>query len=145
MAPVIFPNNYPNEFGVVTQYLRTTYANQPRLLLYADRDMALDQIVLGVHVVHDNGGQVWLVKTTNGTSASPSQSISNATLAGLTPITTANTDVTTTGYKVMTLLSGDTNVLKAGNWLALICNNATSGSSAPLEATIQVRFHTQLG
>lgn len=140
---------YPNDFHVFT-FQTLDRANSAvtdgsitsTALIYADRDIAIDSIVIGVGA-SASGNAMTFGKTTAGTASSPASPLFISSGTTLISALTGSTSVAAAGTVTATLLtpSNDTNVVRAGNWFGVVY---TAGTLASLRATVQIRFRSAI-
>jgi hypothetical protein len=112
MPRPLVTQQYPDDFQVLSFSASPPLSGTP--LLYADRDIAIDSIVIG-NAAASSGDAVQLTKTTTGTSTTPA-SISVAVIEAGTALQT------------LTNTNTDNNIVKAGNWVGLVLTGATGSS-----------------
>ena len=150
----LLPQYYHDDFQVVVFNNAIAAPNDPVLLLYADRDMIVDEIVVGVHAVGGTSAGLSFK-----TSADPSSTSPSATAMATVNIDTANitagdtfvllTDgiTRTTAAGVVTTSSTGTSItnfktenkIPKGSWL-VIDVTGTIGSG---RVGVQVRFRSR--
>ncbi len=120
-------------------------------LIYADRDLAIDSITIGVSVgsgtsgTPATGSSMTFGKTTTGTLSSPATPNGFCTTATVNNPLTAAASVAAAGVTTPALLtpSNDTNIVRAGNWLGIIYT-AGGGTLSSIRATVQIRFRSAI-
>ena len=151
----LLPQYYNDDFQVVVFNNAIAAPHDPTILLYADRDMIIDEIVVGVHAV---GGAAAVL------SFEASVDIASTTPAG-TPMATVNIDTanitagdtfvlttdgitrTTSAGVVTTSSTGtsivnmkDNNQIPKGSWLVA----DITGTIGAGRVAVQVRFRSRL-
>ena len=150
--------HYPDDFQTVSYVFTGALINDPSAILYADRALVIDQIVVGVHAVGGSGGALSF-EISNSCIGTSGNSI------GVVTVDTANVTagdhiildgVGTTVYKytagVAAACTGCTqlkwlnatnttidNVIPAGSWLVV----DSTGTTTPCRVTIQVRYRSR--
>lgn len=153
----LMTQHYPDDFQVVTLSYPGAVVHDPTALLYADRDLVVDQIVVGVHAA--GGGSYALnfrvspdCRNTSATSMC-TINLDTANVADGDTII-ANTDSvlrynssgvlqsTTTGSVAINAVTANvqSNTIDRGSWL-VIDPSGTAGSG---RAIIQVRFRSRV-
>jgi hypothetical protein len=114
-------------------------------ILYADRDLIIDSVVVGTYTASSGGASATIQKTTaatrTGTTITPAAPNATATSimgAGTIAINAAGTVVVATDTAT-TYLDKTLNKLDAGNWLLFV---PVSGATS-LVGTVQVRFRSR--
>jgi hypothetical protein len=139
MPVPLVTQHYPDDFQIYTTVLQAAPTNG-MVLFYADRDLVIDSITLGVNVAGAASSTIQVAKTTTGTAASPITA-APASITGGTALHTAfDTSATGTLSATLTTPSSDTNRVLAGNWVGLI----VSGTVTNLRGMVQIRFRSRL-
>ena len=140
---------YPSDFNLLTVILDNASAGQNFALLYADRNMVIDSVML---YVGDEGSAAETLKfikeSTIGLPTFAGTGTSTVMIDTITlSVTTAEyprrhqTGVTTSGNLIGLVFVPGTNVLDKGSTLWLASNSALAGFAV---VTIQIRFRSQL-
>ena len=138
MATPLVTQHYPDDFQVVTYSLHN-YATLAASTgwLYADRDLIVDAVYVGISTVAGQAGTVKVTKSTTGSASSP-----------VAPLNGTQVDITTTvalnatGTTVLTPIStSGANEVKAGNWISLTVGGTTLTSG--LVGSIVLRFRSR--
>jgi hypothetical protein len=139
MPNALVTQHYPDDFQNAEE-LFVGAITSGTALIYADRDLVIDSIVIGVSVVGGSGATVKLAKTTTGTSASPA-SAAPASFTGGTDLHTAQS-ITATGTFIPSLTTPnlDTNLVKAGNWVGIV----TGGTYGTPTVAVQIRYRSRV-
>ena len=139
MPNVLVTQHYPDDFQVCCFSLQAAPVTG-MVLFYADRDIVIDSITLGVNVVGAASSTIQLAKSTTGTVTSPITA-APASITGGTALHTAfDTSATGTLTATLTTPGSDTNLVKAGNWVGLI----VSGTVTNLRGVVQIRFRSRV-
>ena len=146
MPTPLVTQHYPDDFQVVTFNACDRYgagatdgSNGSYAIFYADRDVAVDSIVIGIAQVGAASSSLRIFKTTSGTAASPATPLFNGTTA-LT--TAAQAGDATPGFYTQTLVTpaNDTNIVRAGNWIGVIL----AGTLTSFRGQIQIRLRSRI-
>lgn len=143
----LVPTHYPDDFEIITYSMHNfnTLSNATAWF-YADRNMVIDALYVGVSVPAGNAGAVVkLVKTAGGvtgTSDNPTPfALTAASLASGTAIDITNSiALDSTGTKTGTIVNS-ANLVDAGNWVGLC---PTTAPTSNLVGTIMVRVRSRL-
>lgn len=137
---------YPNDFQVVTFNAFDRYnagttdgSGGSFAVFYADRDVAVDSIVIAV--TGTTASTLQIFKTTSGTVSSPATPL----FASGTALTTAAQSTATAGTYVQTLATpaNDTNIVRAGNWIGVVAV-AGVGTLGNIRASTQIRLRSAI-
>jgi len=139
MPVPLVTQHYPDDFQTETVQFTTPIDGQA--FFYADRDIVIDSLVVGVAVAGGASALVKFTKTTSGTAASPAAP-SVANITGGTEIT-GNVDIASLGTVSASLLSTstDVNIVKAGNWVGI---ERVSGTFGTPNLIFRVRFRSRV-
>lgn len=146
MPTPLVTQHYPDDFQVVTFNALDRYnagatdgSNGSFAIFYADRDVAVDSIVIGIAVAGAASSSLRIFKTTSGTAASPATPLFNGTTALTTAAQAADA---TAGVYVQTLATpaNDTNIVRAGNWIGVLL----SGTLTAFRGQIQIRLRSRI-
>lgn len=158
MPNPLVTQHYPDDFAIASFVFTGALINDPSAILYADRALVIDQIVVGVHAVGGSAGALSF-EISNSCTGTSGNSI------GVVTVDTANVTagdhvildgVGTTVYKytagVAAACTGCTqlkwlnatnttidNVIPAGSWLVVDSTGTTTGA----RVTIQVRYRSR--
>lgn len=158
MPTPLVTQHYPDDFQTISYVFTGALINDPSAILYADRDLIIDQIVVGIHAVGSTSGALSFEVANSCTSTS-------GTVLGVVTVDTANVTagdhiildgVSPTIYKytagVAAAVSGCTqlkyinatnttvdNVVPAGSWLIVDSTGTTTGA----RVTIQIRYRSR--
>ena len=154
----LLPQYYEDDFQVVVFNNAAAAPHDPTILLYADRDMIIDEIVVGVHAVGGTSSTISFEAvtdiSTNNPTAVPMATVNIDTsiiTAGDTLVLTTDGITRTTAAGVVTTSSTGTtaingitagvqsNLIRKGSWLIADLNSIGAGRVA-----IQVRFRSRL-
>ena len=137
MPRPLVTQQYPDDFQVFSFSVSPPIGGTP--LLYADRDIVIDSIVIG-NTAASAGDTVQLTKTTTGTSTTP-VSLSGSSFSTGTALHAAQS-VTAAGTFVQTLTNTNTdnNIVKAGNWVGL----DLVGTTGAAVVCIQIRYRSRI-
>lgn len=134
---------YHDDQQVLNEMLSAPAAAVP--ILYADRDLIIDSVVVGTYTASSGGATATIQKTTAATRtgttitpAAPNATPTSIMGAGTIAISAAGTVVVATDTAT-TYLSKDQNKLDAGNWLLFV---PVSGATA-FVGSVQVRFRSR--
>lgn len=141
--------HFPDDFSIETISLPLVVPTTGWPVLYADRDLVIDSITVGICVASTTSSQTAIFsKTTSGirnasdnSKITPAQVFTSPTsimAAGSVAISTIGTYVLTTDSATNNL-SASLNRLDAGNWLIFVPSGATVG----MTCTIQVRVRSR--
>jgi hypothetical protein len=145
---------YPDDFQVVVYNNATASPHDPSLLLYADRDLYIDEIVVGVHVLNTTDGLITLKVTRDIGTTTPTgntlctidiDSGGNMTVGDTLVITTEgvvrtnSSGVVQTATVPVTALSNTENKIPQGYWLVA----DLSGTWTNGRASIMTRFRSR--
>jgi hypothetical protein len=147
MPTPLVTQHYPDDFQVVTFNALDRYGSGATdggstasyAIFYADRDVAVDSIVIAIAQAGASGSSLRIFKTTTGTAASPATPLFNGTTA-LT--TAAQAGDATAGFYTQTLVTpaNDTNIVRAGNWIGVIL----AGTLTNFRGQIQIRLRSRI-
>jgi hypothetical protein len=135
---------YPDDQTIIVEGLSATpAAGVP--VLYADRDLIIDSVVVGTLTASSGGTTATIQKTTAATRtgttitpASPGATLTSIMGAGTIAIGTAGTVVVATDTAT-TYLDKTLNKLDAGNWLLFV----PASVATAFAGTIQIRFRSR--
>jgi len=149
--------HYADDFQILTiPFVTASGITDPNAILYADRDLVIDEIVVGVTTVGASGALINFRASTNpGDTAAASMCVINVDTANVTASDTlvATTDnvlryssagalqTTTVGSTAINGVTAgvQSNFIPKGSWLVV---DPTSASSA--RVIIQIRFRSRL-
>ena len=144
--------HYPDDFSLTVFPNATAAPHDPTILLYADRDLYIDEIVVGIHAVGGTAAVLSFEVTRDLTNATAGTVVALANIdtanisAGDTILLTTDGVVrTNTSGVVQTTATGSTainrdeNKIPQGYWL-LIDITGTIGSG---RASVQVRYRSR--
>jgi hypothetical protein len=139
MPNVLQTQYYTDDFQVLTYVIRGAFSSGTAFL-YADRDIVIDSITIGVSVGGGAGSRIGFNKTTTGTLASPASALAADIQSG-TSLYSPVQSITTAGTfrPALATPANDTNLVKAGNWLGFSGNG-----DANTVVAIQIRFRSRL-
>lgn len=147
MPTPLVTQHYPHDFQVVTFNACDRYgagatdgsSTASYAIFYADRDVAVDSIVIGIAQAGAASSTLRIFKTTTGTASSPATPLFNGTTALTTAAQAADA---TAGVYVQTLATpaNDTNIVRAGNWIGVIL----SGTLTAFRGQIQIRLRSAI-
>jgi hypothetical protein len=129
--------SYVDDFQIIAETLLAPVTGTA--LIYAERDIVIDAIYMGVSVVGTSSATLQVVKTTTGTLTTPA-SASAAVIAAGTALHTAQA-ITALGTFVPTLTtpSLDTNLVKAGNWVGVVVTGTVSSAAVAVQLRVRSR------
>lgn len=156
----LLPQYYNDDFQVLSHTFTGAIINDPTAILYADRDMVIDEIVVGVHAASTaaGAGAISFEVSTNpiDTSATVVACIismdDDNVDAGNTVVATTDSVIRFNSAGVaLTTATGSTaingvtagvqsNLIPKGSWLIL----DTTGTFTGGRATVQIRFRSRL-
>ena len=141
MPTPLVPQHYPDDFYVFDYHMHSAIGTE-NILFYADRDVAIDSITMGIYVVGSSTSLITIKKTTGGTLASPKSAVA-ATLNtnGVALITAQSADTGGTFLPDLLTPSSDTNIIKAGNFVYY----TASGTTSTIRGLIQIRYRSRIG
>jgi len=143
---------YPDDFQVSVYSMNIAAANDPTLLVYADRDLVVDSIVCGVHATV--AGASFSIEYTKDIGTATPTGIVLATfaldgtgsVAGDTLVSTTDSIIRTGSTGTVnavvtgnTVIDKDNNFIPKGNWVVI---DTLSISTA--RAGVQIRFRSRL-
>jgi hypothetical protein len=146
MPTPLVTQHYPDDFQVVTFNALDRYgsgatdgSNGSYAIFYADRDVAVDSIVIGIAQAGAASSSLRIFKTTTGTATSPATPLFNGTTA-LT--TAAQAGDATAGFYTQTLVTpaNDTNIVRAGNWIGVLL----VGTLTAFRGQIRIRLRSAI-
>ena len=154
MPVSLLTQNYPNDFQVVTIPNVSAIPHDPTLVLYADRDLVIDQIVVGVHAVGGTDALLTFESTTDIDNTAAAGTVLASVNVDTANVGAGNTIVTSThgvtrrndagvlqsGATGTTVINSANNVIPAGSWLII----DSSGTMTGARVSVQVRFRSQL-
>lgn len=115
-------------------------------VLYADRNLIIDSVVIGSIVAAGAGVTATIRKTTAGTNdgvtitpAAPNAALTSVMATGTIPLDTIASTIVVSTESATRSLSIDHNTLDAGNWLFFVPSAAASG----YVGAIQIRFRSR--
>lgn len=150
----LLPQYYHDDFQVTVYPNAIAAAHDPSILLYADRDLYVDEIVVGVHAVGGTDAVLSFETTTNIGSATPSGAVmalvnidtANITAGDTFVLTTDGITRTTSAGVVTTSSTGtsvatmkDNNRIPKGSWLIF----DITGTIGAGRASVQIRFRSR--
>ena len=153
----LLPQYYNDDFQILTVPFTGAAVNDPTAILYADRDMVIDEIVVGVHAVGGTGYKFDFEVNTNSVGAGGVSmctiniDTANVTVGDTLVATTDNVlryssagalQTTTTGSTAINGITAGTqsNFIPKGSWL-VIDVDGTVGSGRVI---VQIRFRSRL-
>ena len=154
----ILTQHYPDDFQTIVVTYTGTNPSDPTPILYADRNLVIDQIVVGVGAAGGSGYVLDFrvgsspVDTTGGSMAYFGLSSGDHNMQpGFTGVATTDsitwynssgaiTTLPTGSVKINGTTDGPQNVLASGKWLIL----DTSGTACSAKVVIQVRYRSRL-
>lgn len=141
MPTPLVTQHYPDDFNTFEYHMHSAIGIE-NILFYADRDIAIDSITVGIYVVGSATSLITIKKTTGGTSASPKSALA-ATLdtGGVALITAQSADTGGTFLPALLTPSSDTNIIKAGNFVYY----TASGTTSTIRGLVQVRYRSRIG
>lgn len=139
--------HYPDDFSIAEVTIPAAVTTTGFPLIYADRDLIIDSVTVGLIVVSSTGSQTATIQKTTGgtrtgttvTAASPAGSKTSIMGAGTVDISTAAGTFVITTETSTTYLSNTLNKLDAGNWLLFI----PSGTTSSMSCMVQVRYRSR--
>jgi hypothetical protein len=146
MPTPLVTQHYPDQFQTIHFNALDRYgagatdgSNGSYAIFYADRDMAVDSIVIGIAQAGAASSTLRIFKTTAGTAASPATPLFNSTTALTTAAQAADA---TAGVYPQTLVTPaqDTNIVRAGNWIGVVL----SGTLTTFRGAIQIRLRSRI-
>ena len=142
MPTPLVTQHYPDDFNTFEYHIHSAMGTE-NILFYADRDIAIDSITMGIYVVGSATSLITIKKTTGGTSASPKSALAATLDTGGVALITAQSADTPGGTFLPALLtpSSDTNIIKAGNFVYY----TASGTTSTIRGLIQIRFRSRIG
>jgi hypothetical protein len=155
----LLPQYYNDDFQVVVFNNAIAAPHDPTILLYADRDMIIDEIVVGVHAVGGASAVLSFESTVDISSATPAGTVmatvnidtANITAGDTFVLTTDGITRTTSAGVVTTTSTGTTainavsagvqsNFIPKGSWLVA----DITGTIGAGRVAIQIRFRSRL-
>ena len=143
--------NYPNDFQVVTFHNLNPGVGDPVALLYAERDIVIDTIVVGIRIPGNSAGGGGLSFETSLSAAADNGTSmcifnidgSNNTVAGDTKIATTDSAIRylangSVANDSSTKINPDANLVRAGRWLLL----DYVGTATEFRGVVQVRVRS---
>ena len=153
MPSSLVTQHYPDDFQVVSFHNINPSAGDPIALLYAERDIVIDSIVLGVRIAgNDAGGGGLSFETSLSPAGDSGTSMcvfnidgSNNTVAGDTKIATTDSAIRylangSVANDSSTKINPDANLVRAGRWLMM----DVVGTAGNFRGTVQVRFRSRV-
>lgn len=145
MPTPLVTQHYPHDFQVVTfnpldrAGAGATDGNGSYAIFYADRDVAVDSIVIAIAQAGALSSTIRIFKTTSGTATSPAVPLFNGTTALTTAAQAADAAA---GTYVQTLVTpaNDTNIVRAGNWIGVVL----SGTLTAFRGLVQIRLRSAI-
>jgi hypothetical protein len=153
MPTPLVVQHYPDDFQTVSYVFTGAAINDPTAILYADRTLVIDSIVVGIHAIAGAGGSltfryslnavqngsgtaiaVLLPTAANGTYADGE----TAVLDGVGYVKHYSTAGVVSNDTGSTQLSTSLNVIPQGYWLAI-----DPASASAFRGTIQVRYRSR--
>jgi|688.fasta_scaffold341983_1 hypothetical protein len=139
MPVPLVTQHYPDDFQTETVQFTTPIDGQA--FFYADRDIVIDSLVVGVAVAGGISSAIKFTKTTSGTAANPADP-TVANITGGTDITeTVMIDAVATASAPLLSTSTDVNIVKAGNWVGV---ERVSGTFGTPNLIFRVRFRSRV-
>lgn len=150
----LLPQYYPDNFQVVVYNNAIAAPHDPSILLYADRDLYVDAIVVGIHAIGGSGAELSFEVTRDINSSTPSVTpmatvnIETANVsAGDTLVLTSDGITKTTAAGVVTTSSTGSSVanfnaqnqIPMGSWLVM----DIGGTIGTGRVAVQVRFRSR--
>ena len=150
----LLPQYYNDDFQVVVFNNAIAAPHDPSILLYADRDLYVDEIVVGVHAVGGSGAELAFEVTRDINSSTPSATpmatvnieTANVTAGDTLVLTTDGITKTTAAGVVTTSSTGSSivnfkvqNQIPRGFWLVMDIGG-TIGSG---RVAVQIRFRSR--
>lgn len=150
----LLPQYYNDDFQVVVYNNAIAAPHDLVILLYADRDMFVDEIVVGVHAIGGTGAELAFEVTRDINSGSPTATamatvnIDTANItAGDTFVLTTDGITRTTAAGVVTTSSTGTSItnfktenkIPKGSWLVM----DVGGTIGTGRAAVQIRFRSR--
>lgn len=149
--------NYSDDFQILAIPFTSAAVNDPTAILYADRDMIIDEIVVGVHAVGGTGYKFDFEVSTNSVgSAGVSMctiniDTANVALGDTLVATTDNVlrfnsagvlQTTTTGSTAINGVTAgvQSNFIPRGSWLVM----DVDGTVGSARVIVQIRFRSRL-
>jgi hypothetical protein len=155
----LLPQYYNDDFQVVVFNNAIAAPHDPTMLLYADRDMIIDEIVVGVHAVGGASAVLNFESTVDISNTTPAGSVmasvnidtANITAGDTFVLTTDGITRTTSAGVVTTTSTGTTainavsagvqsNFIPKGSWLVA----DITGTIGAGRVAIQIRFRSRL-
>jgi hypothetical protein len=155
----LLPQYYNDDFQVVVFNNAIAAPHDPTILLYADRDMIIDEIVVGVHAVGGASAVLNFESTVDISNTAPAGAVMAAvnidtanitagdtfvlTTDGITRTTSAGVVTTTsTGTTAINAVSAgvQNNFIPKGSWLVA----DITGTIGAGRVAIQIRFRSRL-
>jgi hypothetical protein len=135
---------YHDDQQIITEFLPT--APSTRIpILYADRNLIIDSVVVGTLTASTGNTTATIQKTTAGTNdgititpAAPDATLTSMMATGTIATGAIGTVVVSTESATRSL-STDHNTLDAGNWLFYV----PGGAATAHVATVQIRFRSR--
>lgn len=128
---------YTDDFQIISELL-VAPANGTAML-YAERDIVIDAIYMGVSVVGGAGATLQIVKTTAGTLAVPASAVAATVAAGTALHTAQVIAVGGTFVPTLTTPNLDTNLIKAGNWVGVVVSGTVTSAAVLVQFRIRSR------
>lgn len=151
MPNSLVTQHYPDDFQVASFHNLNPAVGDPVALLYAERDIVIDSIVVGVRIPGTNAGGGGLSFETSLSPAGDGGTSmctfnvdgSNNTVAGDTKIATTDSAIRyladgSVANDSSTKINPDANLVRAGRWLVL----DYLGTVSEFRGFVQVRFRS---
>jgi len=139
MPVPLVTQHHPDDFKTFSYNIHSQLTSGNLIVFYADRDLVIDSITVGVAVVQA-GGSIAFVRTTGGTLASP-KSAAPASLTTDAVAITGSQSVATLGTFTPTIIfAADANLVKAGNYVGI-----TIDTVAAFRGYLQIRVRSRIG
>ncbi len=128
---------YHDDFQIIAETLLAPITGTA--LIYAERDMVIDAIYMGVSAVGTVSATLQVVKTTTGTLTTPASASAIVVAAGTALHTAQAITVLGTFAPTLTTPSLDTNLIKAGNWVGVVVAGTVSSAVIAVQFRIRSR------
>jgi len=139
MPVPLVTQHYPDDFKTFSYLVSAQLTSGNLIVFYADRDLVIDSITVGVGIVQA-GGSIAVVKTTGGTLASPkSAAPASLTEAAAVAITGSQSVATLGTFTPTIIFAADANIVKAGNYVGI-----TIDTVAAFRGYIQIRVRSRV-
>ena len=128
---------YHDDFQIIAETLLAPVTGTA--LVYAERDIVIDAIYMGVSIVGTASATLQIVKTTTGTLVTPASASAAVVAAGTALHTAQAITVLGTFIPTLTTPSLDTNLIKAGNWIGVVVTGTVSSAAVAVQFRIRSR------